>query len=196
MLIEFTVENFRSFRDEQRFSFVATNATEHEETHVIQAPTGERLLRAAAVYGANASGKSNLLLALSAMRSVVVNSSRRTQGDRIEEVQPFRLDADSQRQTDDVRSRFSSPPTASAINTVSPPRPSASPPNGCTPSRKAAPNCGSHARTTPTNSATRFSGHKKVIEDATRHNASVFEHWSSVQRSTFDYWFDSSSKGA
>ena len=95
MLIEFTVENFRSFRDEQRFSFVATNATEHEETHVIQAPTGERLLRAAAVYGANASGKSNLLLALSAMRSVVVNSSRRTQSSRIEEIQPFRLDADS-----------------------------------------------------------------------------------------------------
>ena len=95
MLIEFAAENFRSIRDEQRLSLVASTAGEHEATHVMTTADGERVLRAAAVFGANASGKSNLLLAMHAMRRVVLGSGRRTVGDAVEEADPFLLDAES-----------------------------------------------------------------------------------------------------
>lgn len=73
MLIRFRVENFRSIREEQEFSMVASALSEHPETPV---PTGAgvQLLRAAAVYGPNASGKSALFHALSFMRSAVIAS--------------------------------------------------------------------------------------------------------------------------
>ena len=64
MLLEFRVSNYRSFRDEQTFSMLAY--PRHEEglnTHAFS--TGVEnippVLKTAAIYGANASGKSNLL---------------------------------------------------------------------------------------------------------------------------------------
>lgn len=91
MLIEFTVENFRSFRDETTFSFVAADDETSEETHIVTLPDGERVLRTAAIYGANASGKSNLLGALEAMRNAVVFSSQRNHRSGLLEADPFRL---------------------------------------------------------------------------------------------------------
>ncbi|HEX8831238.1 MAG TPA: AAA family ATPase [Longimicrobium sp.] len=75
MLIRFRVENFRSFREEQELSLVASAISERPET-LIAAGSGLRLLRAAAVYGPNASGKSALFHALSFMRTAVVDSHR------------------------------------------------------------------------------------------------------------------------
>jgi len=62
MLVEFSVENFRSLRSEARISLVADSGKEHRETHVSEPEmnAGVRpipLVRSAAVYGANASGK-------------------------------------------------------------------------------------------------------------------------------------------
>lgn len=59
MFIRFKVSNFRSIRDSQELSLVATSTRDHEE--VLLEPNGPsiKLLRAAAIYGANASGKSN-----------------------------------------------------------------------------------------------------------------------------------------
>lgn len=67
MLIEFSVSNFRSIKDMQTLSFVATAMTEHEDTHVFQANEKTRLLKSVGVYGANGSGKSNLVKAIGAM---------------------------------------------------------------------------------------------------------------------------------
>ena len=67
MLIEFSVSNFRSIKEMQTLSFVATAMNEHEDTHVFQANEKTRLLKSVAVYGANGSGKSNLIKALMAM---------------------------------------------------------------------------------------------------------------------------------
>ena len=74
MLIEFSVANYRSFRDRQAFSFVATTSREHEKTHVFdpKTPGVERLLRSAVMYGANAAGKSNLLRAIDTMHDIVL----------------------------------------------------------------------------------------------------------------------------
>ncbi|MDR1873725.1 MAG: ATP-binding protein, partial [Synergistaceae bacterium] len=72
MLLEFRVKNFRSIRDEQVLSMVASRDTSLEDTHVAR-PDGiaQRALKSAAIYGPNAGGKSNLLQALEFMRTRV-----------------------------------------------------------------------------------------------------------------------------
>ena len=94
MLVEFSVANFRSIKDEARLSLVAGPGKEHLETNVVtpEMDGGVRpipLLRSAAIYGANAAGKTNLLRALQAMRHTVVRSSRDL--DELP-VTPFRFD--------------------------------------------------------------------------------------------------------
>lgn len=65
MLIEFRVKNFKSIRDEQVFSMVASKDAEHKETHVISGLKNcPDLLKSAVIYGPNASGKSNLIDAM------------------------------------------------------------------------------------------------------------------------------------
>ena len=68
MLVEFRVKNFKSIRDDQVFSMIASNDKSFEDTHIIK-PDGAsaRLLKSAAVYGPNAGGKSNLLQAIGFM---------------------------------------------------------------------------------------------------------------------------------
>jgi hypothetical protein len=75
VLIRFRVENFRSIREEQEFSMVASAISERPET-LVPTSAGVKLLRAAAVYGPNASGKSALFQALSFMRGAVIKSHR------------------------------------------------------------------------------------------------------------------------
>lgn len=95
MLIEFRVKNFRSLRDEQVLSLVAAKDKALEESHtqatgVAAVPV---LLRSAVVYGANASGKSNLLKALQYMRGVVAESATAIQPGQTFAIQPFSLDS-------------------------------------------------------------------------------------------------------
>lgn len=61
MIQEVKIKNFLSFKDEVTFSFEATKDKTFEEYQVVEVAKGVRLLRFALVYGANASGKSNLL---------------------------------------------------------------------------------------------------------------------------------------
>lgn len=97
MLIEFRVKNFRSLRDEQVLSLVASRDKTLRDANTLS--TGMSavpgLLRSAVVYGANASGKSNLIKALQYMRGVVLESATVIQPGQTYAVQPFRLDADS-----------------------------------------------------------------------------------------------------
>lgn len=79
MLIEFSVENYKSFRDRTTFSMVAANLTSADkrldENNTIPVSDSLRLLTSAAIYGKNASGKSNLGLAMKFMRSLVLDSA-------------------------------------------------------------------------------------------------------------------------
>lgn len=61
MIQEVKIKNFLSFKDEVTFSFEATKDKTFEDYQVVEVAKGVRLLRFALVYGANASGKSNLL---------------------------------------------------------------------------------------------------------------------------------------
>ncbi|MEI6890682.1 MAG: ATP-binding protein [Pontiella sp.] len=92
MLIEFKIKNYLSYRDSKTLSMVASGqVSEHCETNVI---SHERtpLLKSAVIYGANASGKSNLLKAMAYMRWFVINSSKEGQADEPIDVSPFKLD--------------------------------------------------------------------------------------------------------
>lgn len=76
MLFRFRTRNFRSIRDEVELTLVASNLSDLPES-VIETPFVEHgALRAAAIYGPNASGKSNLLLAMRFMSNAVENSQR------------------------------------------------------------------------------------------------------------------------
>jgi hypothetical protein len=77
MLIEFRVENHRSLRDEQVLTMEAGRVGDEADArprHV--SGNAEGLLPVAALYGANASGKSNVLSALAFMRNAVLDSHR------------------------------------------------------------------------------------------------------------------------
>lgn len=74
MLVEFRVKNFRSIKDEQVLSMVASK-DDSLPSRVFEAG-GIRLLKAAFIYGANASGKSNLLSAMHTMSDVVTESAQ------------------------------------------------------------------------------------------------------------------------
>lgn len=71
MLIEFSVGNFRSIKEIQTLNFVATSIKELEESNTFEALPKLRLLKSAGLYGANASGKSNLIKALNAMQLIL-----------------------------------------------------------------------------------------------------------------------------
>ena len=94
MLIEFTVKNYRSIKQEQSLSMVKAKGDELELSNTFQpeAPGTTSLLRSAVIYGPNAAGKSNLIRAMMEMESIVRGSASGTQaGDHLS-VEPFLFD--------------------------------------------------------------------------------------------------------
>lgn len=94
MLIRFTVENFLSFKDEIEFSMVPGRARKHRE-HVYHDARRKdlRLLKTGVIYGANASGKTNLIKAMDFAQELIVNG--RQAHEHISSV-PFLLDQGSE----------------------------------------------------------------------------------------------------
>lgn len=101
MLIQFNFKNFKSFRDEVSLDLSATKITEHER-HVVDI-ANDKLLKIAAIYGANASGKSNVYDAFDYMTYYVAESfnfggeedSRRKKENNYVKVSPFLFDGKS-----------------------------------------------------------------------------------------------------
>ena len=96
MLIQFNFKNFNSFRDEATLDLSAAKMTEFSERVI--SVGGEKILPVAAVYGANASGKSNVYAAFEYMTDYVVNSFK--YGDEVknfDEIRPhpFLFDKES-----------------------------------------------------------------------------------------------------
>jgi hypothetical protein len=99
MLIQFSVENYRSILDRQTLNMSASKYfKELEQLNTFDAGAIEqvpRLLRSSVVYGPNASGKSTLVNALDFMRDRVINSAKESQANEEIEVTPFKLTAAS-----------------------------------------------------------------------------------------------------
>lgn len=74
MLVQFMVKNFLSFREETILDMTAINAYKEHKSNLIDNGGKEKFLRVAAIYGANASGKSNLYLAMACFQKIIVES--------------------------------------------------------------------------------------------------------------------------
>lgn len=95
MIIDFTVENFLSFREQQTLSFIADNKNLAHSNHLLDTPIKDlKLLKVAVIYGPNASGKSNFLSALHRLKKLVVNSVSHSPNDETK-ILPFKLDKES-----------------------------------------------------------------------------------------------------
>ena len=103
MLIEFSVENFRSIKEQVTLSMVATKDKELDGNTIKRVLKKDSLLRTIAVYGANASGKTNILLAMRTLKTMVHDSHKKQKGEGLKSVKcgcghsemsvtPFKLD--------------------------------------------------------------------------------------------------------
>ena len=92
MLLRFGVANHRSIRERQEISFIASKVKGGTTQPIEVAALKEQVLPAALLYGANASGKSNLLGALEAMRDHVTDSFHKRAPNAGVPRDPFRLD--------------------------------------------------------------------------------------------------------
>lgn len=94
MILEFCVSNFLSIKDELKLSFVATTLKESlsEPNDVIPlSDMGLSLVRSAVIYGANASGKTNVLKAIAFYKRFIVDSFKNSQAGESIDVENFRL---------------------------------------------------------------------------------------------------------
>ncbi|MEH1801436.1 MAG: ATP-binding protein [Nostoc sp.] len=100
MLIEFSIGNYRSFKEQVTFSMVAANLVAKDkkldENNVFEIENDLKLLKSAAIYGANASGKSNLATGLNFMRWFMINSSKETQSTERIGVEQFKLSTETE----------------------------------------------------------------------------------------------------
>lgn len=95
MLLEFRVKNFKSFKDEIVFSMISGKNNDSPLESLIDAGK-MNVLKTAAIYGANASGKSNLFKAIGCMqRIVVISATDREPGSNLDII-PFKFGNNSE----------------------------------------------------------------------------------------------------
>lgn len=98
MILEFCVSNYLSIRDELKISFVATSLKESLPDANDLVPisgAGVSLVRSAVIYGANASGKTNVLKAVAFYKHFIMDSFKNSQAGEAIDVENFRLNATS-----------------------------------------------------------------------------------------------------
>lgn len=104
MILQFSIKNFRSFREEQTLSMVASNRYGDHLNHLNAIPDDEnKLLPVAVVYGANGAGKSNLVKALAFLEGLVLRGTdeKKPTGRR-----PFLLDKTSASEPTELNLQF------------------------------------------------------------------------------------------
>lgn len=95
MLVYFTVENYLSYKDKVTLNMVSSSDRSLPANQINLDQEGKNsLLKIAAIYGANASGKTNLIRALGFLRDLVLTSHQK--GDIID-TSPFKLDEQSEK---------------------------------------------------------------------------------------------------
>lgn len=91
MLLEFTLKNFLSIKDEITLSMVASKDSSHEDNVLSYDDGKKNALKSIIIYGANASGKSNILKAMDFVHNFIKYSHEMQQGVNIPRI-PFKLD--------------------------------------------------------------------------------------------------------
>jgi len=96
MLIDYSIENFRSIADSITVTMLPAKGSS-KPGNLIKVNNNKnvkKLLKSCIIYGANASGKTNLIFALGAMKFLVINSKNFNAGDKLIGYLPFILDND------------------------------------------------------------------------------------------------------
>ena len=91
MLIQFSVGNYLSFKNIVTLSMVASSKKELEDSNTFFVDKKLKLLKSVAIYGANASGKTNIFKAMRFFRDFVLYSSRESQVTEKIKVSNFKL---------------------------------------------------------------------------------------------------------
>lgn len=98
MILQFSITNYRSFKERATLSLVASNYdkdTRESDNVIIDDKFKHRILKSAVIYGANAGGKSKFIEAMIFMKNFIIFSSKDTQkGDPIP-IEPFRLNKET-----------------------------------------------------------------------------------------------------
>lgn len=89
MLVQFMVKNVLSFKEEAILDMTAINAYKEHESNLIDIGTKEKFLRVAAIYGANASGKSNLHMAMYFFQRIICESLNNVGNDEITAIKKY-----------------------------------------------------------------------------------------------------------
>ncbi len=95
MLLEFSIGNYLSFKAKATLSLYAASIKEHIDTNIFSTERYD-LLKGVVVYGANASGKSNLIKAMSTMRRLVLQSFEQSSADELDII-PFLLSTETEK---------------------------------------------------------------------------------------------------
>ncbi|WP_158639571.1 AAA family ATPase [Arachidicoccus ginsenosidivorans] len=95
MLLKFSVGNFLSFKNKTTLNLAATSIKEHNDTNIFSTERSA-LLKGAVIYGANASGKSNFIRAMSTMRRLVLLSFDKS-STNVLGVTPFLLNTETEK---------------------------------------------------------------------------------------------------
>lgn len=96
MIVDFSVTNFRSLKDEQTLNFHVETGRERLACNYSEFEGGKlAVLRSGAIFGANASGKSNFLRAISALKWLVERSGDRKDGQKILPYEPYVLSSEA-----------------------------------------------------------------------------------------------------
>lgn len=90
MLLQFSVENYRSIKEKAVLSLAASADSEHPNNYTVIGK--HKCLKVASIYGANAAGKSNLFLALTAAIMTVRRSNNLQVGEPLRDIIPFKFD--------------------------------------------------------------------------------------------------------
>lgn len=98
MLVQFMVKNVLSFHDEAILDMTAINAYKEHKCNLIDNGDKEKYLRVAAIYGANASGKSNLHLAMFYFQKIIMESLNNVDSESMSAIEkyyvPFKFESD------------------------------------------------------------------------------------------------------
>ncbi len=100
MLVQFMLKNVLSFKKETILDMTAIHAYKEHKDNLIENGTKEKFLKVAAIYGANASGKSNLYLAMTYFQRIIVESLNNVEDGEATAIQtyyePFSFDSEKE----------------------------------------------------------------------------------------------------
>ncbi|MDF8673404.1 AAA family ATPase, partial [Escherichia coli] len=93
MMVNFSLSNAFSFMEAQNMSMLAVSSSKDDINLAnVVSVRDERILKSALIFGANASGKSNLMKTISLMKDIVLHSVQAIESGITKNVVPFLLD--------------------------------------------------------------------------------------------------------